>query len=282
MCKVLACDLDGTLFYPRGVRRCISKKNVRFLRRWYDAGNKIVLVTSRAHAFTEKLKKEIQRPFDTLNFASAQMYHDDQLISDTYMPNKDIKAIFDEIETKYKPLGYMLNYEADELVAYNPKRSGIIFTWLVYIWYFFQFKYREPGKINNEKFLDAIENHKPYKLVTFFGFGKKKRELSKEINKQLRSNFPSLESSWSIIVNEITPKGCNKGDGLVEYCRKLNINHDDVYVVGDSGNDISMFNAFHEHSYCMAHAYPSVKKYAKHVITRVHKLDKLVLKGEEK
>ena len=118
--------------------------------------------------------------------------------------------------------------------------------------------------------------------MTFFGFGKKKRELSKEINKQLRSNFPSLESSWSIIVNEITPKGCNKGDGLVEYCRKLNINHDDVYVVGDSGNDISMFNAFHEHSYCMAHAYPSVKKYAKHVITRVHKLGKLVLKGEEK
>ena len=281
MCKVLACDLDGTLFYPRGIRRCISRKNVRFLRRWVDAGNKIVLVTSRSHIFTEKLKKEIQRPFDTLNFTSARVYHDDELIRDVWMPNKEIKAVFEEIETKYKPLGYMLNSDEDGLVAYNPKRSGFIFTWIVYIWYFFQFKYREPGKINNAKFLDVLDHGKPYKMVTFFGFGKKKRELSKSINKELRANFPGIESSWSIIVNELTPKGCNKGEGLVNYCDTLKINYDDVYVVGDSGNDISMFTQFHDHSYCMAHAYPSVKKYAKHVISRVYKLDKLVLKGEK-
>ena len=117
--------------------------------------------------------------------------------------------------------------------------------------------------------------------MIFFGLGKNKGKLSKEINKELREKFPEIESSWSLIVNELTPKGCNKGEGLKRYCKLVNIDPKDLYVVGDSGNDITMFNYFHENSYCMAHAYPSVKKYAKHIIAHVYNLGKLVLKGEK-
>ena len=120
-----------------------------------------------------------------------------------------------------------------------------------------------------------------YKVMIFFGLRKNKSKLSKEINKELREKYPEIESSWSLIVNELTPKDCNKGAGLERYCELTNTDPNDLLVVGDSGNDITMFNRFHENSYCMAHAYPSVKKYAKHVITRVYKLDKLVLKGEK-
>ena len=97
----------------------------------------------------------------------------------------------------------------------------------------------------------------------------------------LREEFSDVECSWTSIINEITPQNCNKAYGLKFYCDYLKINHEDVYVVGDSGNDISMFNLFHENSYCMAKAYPSVKKYAAHTISRVHKLDELVLKKGE-
>ena len=64
MAKLLAIDLDGTLFYPKRIRKCICKKNVEFLRKWIDEGNKLVLVTSRSTQFTAKLKDEIQRPVD--------------------------------------------------------------------------------------------------------------------------------------------------------------------------------------------------------------------------
>ena len=60
MSKVLAVDLDGTLFYPRKLKRCISLKNVHFLRRWIDEGNRLLVVTSRSHEFTVRLKNEIQ------------------------------------------------------------------------------------------------------------------------------------------------------------------------------------------------------------------------------
>ena len=280
MCKVLACDLDGTLFYPKRLGRCISKRNVKFLRRWVDAGNKIILITSRSQQFVKRLEKEIKRPFDLMACTSAQIYHDGELIRHLWMSNDEIKAIFDKVNEKYKPKGFLLTAENHPCVIFDPGRINFLLLLAYKIWYFFQFKYREGIEIDNKLFLELLNSGKIYKIVTFFGFGKKKRELSKEINKGLREKFPEIESSWSLIVNELTPKGCNKGEGLDFYCQKLNINPDDVYVVGDSGNDIAMFTRYHEHSYCMAHAYPSVKKYAKHTITRVYKLDNLVLKGE--
>ncbi len=281
MCKVLACDLDGTLFYPKQVRRCISKRNVKFLRRWIDAGNKVVLISSRSYEFIKRLEKEIQRPFDVMSCTSAQIYHNGELIRNVNMSNEELKTIFEKVDEKYKPVGYLLTAENHPCVVYNPGRKGKFFLLMYKFYYFFQFKYREDVEMDNEVFLNLLESGKNYKLMTFFGFGKKKGVLSKEINKKLREKFPQIESSWSLIVNELTPQGCNKGDGLDEYCRMLNINKKDVYVVGDSGNDIAMFQKYYEHSYCMAHAYPSVKKYAKYAITRVYKLDKLVLKGEK-
>lgn len=281
MCKLLACDLDGTLFYPKGIKRCISKRNVKFLRKWIDSGNKVVLITSRSTEFIQRLKKEIQRPFDYMTCTSSQVFHNEELIKHRWMPNDELLQIFNKIDAKYKPLGYLLTGEDNPCIVYNPKRASFFFLIIYRLYYFFQFQYREPAFMDNEKFLELMKNGKCYKLMTFFGLGKKKGVLAKEINKELRENFPQIESSWSLIVNELTPKGCNKGEGLEEYCRALNINKEDVYVVGDSGNDIAMFQKYYEHSYCMMHAYPSVKKYAKHTVSRVYKLDKLVLKGEK-
>ena len=281
MCKLLACDLDGTLFYPRQINRCISRKNVKFLRKWIDLGNKVVLITSRSLEFVQKLKKEIQREFDVMTCSSAQIMCDGKMVKDTYMKNEELKTVLKEIDEKYQPRGFLLTAEGHPCVTYNTKRSNFLFQLSYQLWYFFQFKYREGVEKNNELFNNLLESGKVYKVMTFFGFGKKKGVLSKEINKELRERFPEIESSWSLIVNELTPRGCNKGEGLDEYCRITNTPKENVYVVGDSGNDITMFNKYHEHSYCMAHAYPSVKKYAKHTVSRVYKLDKLVLKGEK-
>ena len=281
MHKLLACDLDGTLFYPRQWTRCISKRNVKFLREWIDAGNKVVLITSRSTEFVKRLEKEIQRPFDLMSCTSAETFIDGKRVKQTWMPNDELQNVFWKIDEKYKPLGYLLTSEGHPCIAYNSKRVGWFFNTFYHLWYYFQLKYREPCEVSNEIFLDQLKNGKVYKLMTFFGMGKSKGTLSKEINKELRENFPQIESSWSLIVNELTPKGCNKGEGLEQYCEIAGFKPEDVYVVGDSGNDIAMFQKFYEHSYCMAHAYPSVKKYAKHTVTRVYKLDKLVLKGEK-
>jgi len=280
MAKLLAIDLDGTLFYPKRIRRCICKKNVLFLRKWIDAGNKVVLVTSRSTQFTERLKGEIDRPVDFINCCSSQIIANDKMIYEKPMPNEKLKAILKHIEDNYDPIALLMTSENHPCIIKYSRKVSHIYTIFYRIWWWFQFSYREPYTVDNEMFENELNTAKVYKIMNFIGIRKNKAKISKEINKALREEFPEIESSWTAQVNELTPQGCNKGNGVERYCQLLNINPDDVYVVGDSGNDITMFNKFHEHSYCMKRGHPSARKYAKHIISRVYKLEKLLLRGE--
>ena len=280
MAKLLATDLDGTLFYPRQKRRCIPKKNVKFLRKWIDKGNRLVLITSRSTQFLSRLKDEIQRPFDGLCCSSAEVVVDDKLIRETSIPNETLESLLKDIADKYHPLGFMVTTPDYPLVVKQEKKISWLFKFIYKLYYIFQFKYREECIMDNDLFDKIVKESKPLKVMVVFGIGKSKNQISKEINKALREVYTEVEASWSDIVIEITPKGCSKGEGLEYYCNALNINQDDVYVVGDSGNDIAMFQKFHENSYCMMHSFTSVRKYAKHTISRVYNLDNIVLKGE--
>ena len=281
MSKLLACDLDGTLFFPKGKKRCISKKNVKFLQDFIDEGNKVVLVTSRSTQFTDKLKDEIQRDFDIMNCTSSQIFSNGECIRDVSMNKEDLKAVLDYLDKEHHPIAYLMT-SADYpcIIKQNRPLSKLLLFFYKCYWHF-QFCYREPYVIGNDIFESEIENSKIYKLMVFFGLGRNKKKLTREINKLIREHHPNIESSWTIVVNELTPKDCNKASGLEYYCKYKGIDKKDVIVIGDSGNDISMFNKFHDNSYVMAHAYPSVKKYAKYTVSRVFKLRKYVLKGEK-
>lgn len=281
MAKLLATDLDGTLFFPRQTRRCIPKKNVKFLQKWIDQGNRAVLITSRSSKFLERLTKEIQRPVDFLACSSAEIIVDGKLIKESFIDNQLLTDLLNDISKKYNPLAYMLTTKDYPLIIKQNKKVNVFFKLLYKLYYFFQFKYREDYVMDSDVFDEQLANGKCLKVMVVFGIGKSKNQLSKEINKALRERFPIIEASWSDIVIELTPKGCSKGDGLEYYCNAQNIDSKDVYVVGDSGNDIAMFTKFHENSYCMAHAFTSVRKYAKNAISRVYNLDKIVLEGEK-
>ena len=56
----------------------------------------------------------------------------------------------------------------------------------------------------------------------------------------------------------------------------LGISKDNILVVGDSGNDVSMFDCFNANSYCMSHAPDSVKAHAAHVIDKVADLEQIL------
>lgn len=282
MTKVLALDLDGTLLYPHKFFRMIPKKNVKFLREWVDAGNKLVFVSSRGPEFMDKLKLEVERDFDYIAYTSSYIKANNEVIRNVTIPKDEMKQILDKIWELHHPLAYLMNVDGAPLLIKNLNVGTIFVLGLYQLYWIFQGKTREPYILNNKVFDEELSKKDVYKVMVFFGLRKKNGEVSKVINKSLREQFPDVECSWTKIINEITPKDCNKAFGLKYYCDQLNIDPKDVYVVGDSGNDISMFNLFHENSYCMAKAYPSVKKYAAHVVSRVYKLDKLVLnKGED-
>lgn len=281
MPKVLATDLDGTLMYPAHLFRCIPRKNVVFLRKWIDAGNKLVLITSRGPEYMDRLRKEIQRDFDYVTYTSSYIVANGEVIRDVSIDAKTMTDITDRIYHEYHPMAYLMNTKDSPLLIKNLSGVGTLLICMYWFYWLFQGKRREKYILSNKVFDEYLKNGNVYKVMVFFGLARSKNEIAKKLNKEFRNQYPEIESSWSHVVNEITPKNCNKGEGLKYYCDHLGINNEDVYVVGDSGNDISMFKLFYENSFCMAKAYPSVKKHAKHVISRVYHLDEIV-NGKEK
>lgn len=276
MSKLLAVDLDGTLFYPKQRRRLVPKKNVEFLQKWIDAGNSVVLVSSRSYSFTSQILKEINRPVDFINHLGGQIRINNKIVKDVWIDNKILKEVLDSIRHEFDTLGFMSSTEKYPLVIRDNQGLSKLFVILYRLWYFFQGKYREKYITSNEIFDDQVEKGKVYLTRVLFGIKKRKSEIAKELNKKFRDAYPEIEFSWTDIIIEMTPAGCSKSESLKFYVEKKGFKNDDVYVVGDSGNDISMFTEFKEHSYCMAHSYSSVKKYAKNIISRVHNLDKLL------
>lgn len=283
MNKVLAIDLDGTLFYPRSLTRCISRKNVKFLRKWIDAGNRLVLVTSRSEQFCERLKDEIQRPFDLITCTSAQIRCDGKLIRNEKIPNDIMEEVVNKVNRTARPVAILMTTSNYPCLIRDSHRKSTRFLMFFYkIYWLLQFKYREPYHFSNKVFNKEVKDGEIYKAMVFFGFGKHKNNFAKEMNKSFREQYPNVEFSWTTIINEITPKDCTKGQGIEFYCDYLKIDHKDVYVIGDSGNDITMFNRFKENSFCMKHAGKSIRKYATHTVGRVYKVEKYILPKEEK
>jgi Cof subfamily protein (haloacid dehalogenase superfamily) len=275
MSKLIAIDLDGTLFYPKKRIKLVSKENIRFLK-WAKAnGHEVVFVTSRNRQFVEKVLKEIDLDIDFVCRNGCVVVHDHQVILDKVMAKEDVQKVTSFIQQRHQR--YMFSIDTKE-------SSNIVFT-SAYIWYlnimyrmyyFLQGRYREDFDKNNSRFEKEMKQSSTIqRLLIYFGLGKKANKLALEESQVLKHQFPKLEIAWINGLIEVASLGTNKGQSLTKLVEAKKFNKDDVIVIGDSGNDVSMFQMF-AHSYCMDHAHPSIKKHARDVIKRVHHLQKII------
>lgn len=282
MSKLIATDLDGTLFYPKHRVKMISKKSIDFLRSHIDRGGRVVIVSGRNVNYSLKVVRRIDRPVDIISCNSSAIFADGKLVKETCFDPNEMAPIMKEIEEEFHPVITLLMTSEGN---YCSKKS---FTSIIYrvgyrLWYMSQGVYKEPFVLDNDIYNAQLQGHHVYKIMIMIGIGKKNREKAGEINKILREKYKGkLEASWTGEFIELSPSGCSKAEGLKHYTKHLNIAHDDVYVVGDSGNDISMFLAFPEHSFCMSHASLSVSKYAKHSLKRFVDLENYLYKEAER
>jgi Cof subfamily protein (haloacid dehalogenase superfamily) len=278
--KVIATDLDGTLFYPRKRIRMISNDNRSFINKFMDDGGKLLLVSGRNRYFGEKVAQNLHRPVDVVGCNGSFVLSDGKLAKESFF-NKDLlKKILTETCREYKIPLVMLFTKKNNLVI---PRTGV--SWFVGLCYstyeFFQGTYREPVVRSDKTYYEELEAGEVYKAMLFFGPTKKYKKKAREANKLLRLRYPDAEFSWTEQCIEITPKGCSKSEGIAFYLDYNHLSRDNVLVIGDSGNDISMFEAFKDESFCMHHSPEEVKKHASHVIKRFHDLESYIYPSEE-
>lgn len=274
MSKVIATDLDGTLFYPKDKKEMIYKPNLFFLQSFIDDGGKVILITGRSYKYCLRVIRKIGRQCQAISYNGACVFDGEKTLSMNSIPNDEAKSIISDIYNTYKNPGVFLMTEKGLFIHLEYK------SWLIRKGYELYYKgqkiYAEDLVMGEDKYSEELETGNIYKIMIFFGLGQKKKEKASNTNKIIRNIYENVECNWSDNVIEITAKGCSKAKALTALVDKERINHDDVYVVGDSGNDISMFKAFPKNSFCMGHSPETVKKYARYTIDKFEHLSRYI------
>lgn len=121
---------------------------------------------------------------------------------------------------------------------------------------YFDYIFNDDGRTVYSADLDQILSTRILKLEVLF-ISQQQFQTERLI---FRKEFPDSSLACSTFFNnvEITAPAAEKGKLIKEYCRNMGIEEDEVAVIGDSGNDISMLRSF-RNSYAMGNAPWDVK-----------------------
>lgn len=276
MIKLIATDLDGTLFYPKRRFTLLTRKNQRLLKDFSSAGGKIVLVTGRSRRVASKVGKKIKTNISVLGCNGAFFYEDGEYKYDKPINQQIFMKVYMKLRKSYGIIGWLLLDDTDVIKISTPVVSKIV-NLVARLFNRFNFAYSEKYVLGEKPFLDAVASGKCYKLMPIFGMGKGGRERAKVAAFALNDLFGSqLDITIANVSLEITRKGTNKGNALREYIKEKGIKEDEVLVIGDADNDVSMLASF-QHSFAMNRGEDEPKRIANYHIDYVSDIRDYIL-----
>lgn len=196
------------------------------------------------------------------------MIHKGELVEETPMDNKEAFELYEKL-SELKIVKVWMIFGNDKVMYVDSSNVGPFVRACGYLGFNLQGAYYEPFVISKSKTEEFIKNHanKIYKMMPWFGTGKKGVEKARQFTEKWNAEHQgnTFTFSWSGNAIEITDGRVSKAVSLVKLIEKLGYTRDEVAVVGDSGNDVSMFKEF-PNSFCMQHAPSQVKKEARTII----------------
>lgn len=266
MIKLVACDLDGTLLDEE---HKVPKENAIAIKRLQDAGIQFMTATGRTYDSVAPLLEPYGITCVHLLVNGALMKDQDgKILYENPMELSHVKTITDILIKEdlcfnlYTQGGSMtpdIEKARREFIEHM-KQNGMQEAEIIEMMEQASFCQYEREVNDMEAFLK--ESPIVYKMETFGG----DVEVSRRVRKKL-SEVEGLALSDSISENiEITKHSAQKGYTLKHYCDEQGIKLDEVVVIGDSMNDLSMMKMF-PHSVAVANASSMIKE-AAHYITK--------------
>ena len=233
--KLVAIDLDGTTFNDKSE---ISNENITAIKKALAKGIFIVPCTGRGY---------FEIPQEILNIDGIK-----------YSVLSNGGSVFDMTE-KISIYSNDLDFEISKAILNLTKK----YDSMVEIYYKGQ-PYSEKN-INetfkhftiHEKYFDVLINSRK-QVDNIYDFFENNCDGSEKLN-LFFANSNERQDFWDTVVNNFSDKieitssmpcnieinkfGANKGDGLRQLCKILNIDMSDVLAMGDSDNDIPMLKA---------------------------------------
>ena len=268
MIKVIASDMDGTLLNND---HKFSEKTIRSINYACEKGFRFLVVTGRNFVSAMQALEETGLVCDYIVSSGAEIRNNKKEVL------MSIALSFDECEYLYEklknyPMAIMFCSELFNymLGTYEEVDKGI----LDYIKYFYETK--EEEKLRETKLYHQMwEKTKvlpDYNALRENGVPVSKMflvsdhvDVLKEIKQELEKN-KNLAVSSSFINNlEVTDVKAQKGPILKKYIESLGYTMEEVMVLGDSMNDLSMMDMDFGATIAMENAEEEIKKAAKYI-----------------
>lgn len=247
MYKAVFIDIDGTL---RDNNRNISSKTIEIISKVTQKGILVILCSGRPRKYTEDISKECNASKYIITSGGANIY--DYEKNEIIYINKIDKVACLEL--------YKMAVEADVRFIMNVGESRVVN----------KLRHLDGSEIelktDIEKFIN--ENDIMQCVIADSDFEKirslkekiekiEKVEIKNQHKNLTDTSFPKEGTAYYDVANIES----SKGNAIIKFCEKLNIDLKDTIAIGDDYNDISMFKVV-GHSVVMGNANDKIKEYA--------------------
>ncbi len=253
--KLLVADLDGALYPKKDKEGALLARNIAALNKWYRQGNIVVIATSRGIGHLDELKRKLTIPFTFIGANGAIIVDEAGNVAE-----KTFKAcVYNEIVKE----------------AANDKLNLSVTTIYDGNWYWSTkeaYPIKGATKIRTAwQYIIQREELDPSLPLTQIKILIPKEELAR-YKDHLKSKYPDLSIvSSNKDTIDIQAQEATKGAAIKDIIQDLDLSIDDVFAVGDSENDIAMFELV-PNSYCMKDGDAVAKCSARYLIDTVSDL----------
>lgn len=243
MSKLLATDLDGTIINNDQVTR----RDKEAILKLQGEKKLLVVSTGRPYNGVQMLKNEYKIFADYYVLLNGALIVDNlgTKIKQEVIQKDIVKSIVDEI------------IEDDVAISVESGFNTYLLTDGDNL------PYPEKKRVNS-----IYEIEEELSLISIYSPNKdrvKIEEVKNEINKKYGDKIIAYRNDIYI---DIVPVGCSKGNGIEYLANEELIKEEDIYTIGDSWNDVTMFNIT-KNSFTFHHVEEDLKKHATYLVNSV-------------
>jgi Cof subfamily protein (haloacid dehalogenase superfamily) len=263
MIKLIATDLDGTLMYPKRIISLVTPENKKVLADFVKNGGKVVLASGRSKHLCDKVSARLGFKSDYITAAGGLSYVDDKVFDSGIVDfdtlyKIEMKMTFSRI--RFIRLAATANDEL-KFFAYHKLNTQEKIFWLLYG--LTNGRIREPyQRISYDDGRKALKTGVFRLTYIYYTHTPEIDKLVEDLKKRFSDKVEIHHTDFTI---EITSLGYNKGTMLEKIVKHYGLKNEEVLVVGDGVNDISMLKRF-KNSIAMEHGREEVKKEALSII----------------
>lgn len=243
MKKLLASDLDGTLI----LKDVMSKKDVNSIKKFKDNGGVFIISTGRPlnGVINIEIDNKIEVDYFVLLNGAYIANSKREVIRQLFIDSDVVNKIIDKISKKgIKP-------------AVDTGEATYIFEE--------EIDFPFPN-VKVVKSFDELEHKPSFIAMNLEGMSSEEMDNFKDEIIEEFGEYISVYRNTKYV--DIVPKGCSKGDGVKFISEVMDIESKDIYTIGDSYNDIAMFDITNN-SFTFDRAEYGVKKFAKNIVKDV-------------